>query len=129
MMVYIEAPNECVFGAVEHPTDRLALTWNWIPPIRPGNWNTTVNGFYTYTSTRLITIVGTGTWSVTQMRGLEHRSLPTIWTSFSTDLAKDCTDEAACNYVATPYCPMTTLAFTPLISLQGVLRLRRELHW
>jgi len=69
MMVYIYAPNgDCIVwgGWNLNPTGGCMNIGTGANNLWPDNWNTTVNGFYTYTlNTSAIGLNGTGTWSVT----------------------------------------------------------------
>ena len=95
------------------PPTALARHRNWSAILGPAT-GAPLNGFYTYTlNTADYNLFGTGTWSVT-IQNAWTAPVPTIWTLFSTDLAKE---NAPMRRLATtwrnPYCPTTTLAFTP----------------
>ena len=111
MMVYIGAPNgECVVwgGWNIPPTGSCTNIGTGFDNSWPGNWSTTLNGFYTHTLyTADYNLFGTGTWSVT-IQNAWFGSAPVTYDLdivFNGPCEGECTDEAACNYVAEPVLP------------------------
>ena len=110
MMVYLYAPNgTCVVwgGWNIPPTGGCTDIGTGFDSSWPGNWSTTVNGFYTYTlNTGAYGLSGAGEWTVTIVNAWTGAATATydLDVVFNGVCAGDCFDPLACNFV-----PNTTL--------------------
>ena len=106
MMVYIYAPNgECVVwgGWNINPTGGCTDIGTGAGNSWPGNWDTTVNGFYTYNlNTDPYNLDGSGTWSVIIQNAWTGSSTATydLDLIFNGPCTGECDDPLACNFVA-----------------------------
>ena len=107
MMVYIYAPNgDClVWGGWNiAPTGGCQNIGTGANNSWPGNWNTTVNGFYTYTlNTNAYGLNGSGVWSVTIQNAWTGSSTATynLDVIFNGLCDGECFDPEACNFEPT----------------------------
>ncbi len=105
MMVYIYAPNgECVVwgGWNINPTGSCTDIGTGAANSWPGNWSTTVNGFYTYTlNTNAYNLNGSGNWLVTIQNAWTGAPVATydLDIVFNGICPGECDEPAACNYV------------------------------
>ena len=115
MMVYIYAPDgDCVVwggwdiapsGGCQDIGTGANNSW-------PGNWNTTVNGFYSYTlNTNAYGLNGTGVWTVTIQNAWSFASTATydLEVIFNGLCDGDCFDPLACNFVPNATIPNNDL--------------------
>ena len=107
MMVYIYAPNgDCVVwgGWNIAPTGGCQNIGTGANNSWPGNWNTTTNGFYTYTlNTNAYGLDGSGVWSVTIQNAWNLSSTATynLDVIFNGLCDGECFDPEACNFEPT----------------------------
>ncbi|MDA0728992.1 MAG: T9SS type A sorting domain-containing protein [Bacteroidetes bacterium] len=105
MMVYIYAPNgNCIVwgGWNINPVGSCTNIGTGANNSWPGNWNTTVNGFYTYTlNLAAYGLNGSGNWTVTIQNAWTGSSVATydLDIIFNGICAGDCFDPMACNFV------------------------------
>ncbi len=106
MMVYLYAPNgECIVwgGWNINPTGECTDVGTGALSSWPDNWNTTQNGFYTYTlNTNTFGLNGSGTWSVTIQNAWIGSAVATydLDIIFNDICEGECSDSDACNFVA-----------------------------
>ena len=104
MMVYIYAPNgNCIVwgGWNIPPTGGCTNVGTGFNNSWPGNWDTTVNGFYTYTlPLGAYGLAGSGDWSVTIQNAWTGSSVATYDLDIVFDgiCEGDCFIPSACNY-------------------------------
>lgn len=104
MMVYIYAPNgNCIVwgGWNIPPTGGCTNVGTGFNNSWPGNWDTTVNGFYTYTlPLGAYGLAGSGNWSVTIQNAWTGSSVATYDLDIVFDgiCEGDCFIPSACNY-------------------------------
>ena len=107
MMVYIYAPNgDCVVwgGWNIAPTGGCQNIGTGANNSWPFSWNTTANGFYTYTlNTNAYSLDGSGEWSVTIQNAWTGSSTATynLDVIFNGLCDGDCFDPEACNFEPT----------------------------
>ena len=105
MMVYIYAPNgDCIVwgGWNINPTGGCTNIGTGANNSWPGNWNTTVNGFYTYTlPLNAYGLDGAGEWTVTIQNAWTGSSVATydLDIVFNGLCQGECFDPMACNFV------------------------------
>jgi hypothetical protein len=105
MMVYLYAPNgECIVwgGWNINPVGGCTDVGTGFNNSWPGNWSTTVNGFYTYTlNTNAFGLNGAGTWSVTIQNAWTGSAVATydLDIVFNGICQGECFDTLACNFV------------------------------
>ena len=115
MMVYIYAPNgNCIVwgGWNINPTGGCTNIGTGANNSWPGNWNTTVNGFYTYTlPLGTYGLSGAGEWSVVIQNAWTGSSVATydLDIIFNGLCQGECFDPMACNFVPDATIPYNDL--------------------